>query len=76
MMTAEFMLSKRPVLRFTAGLFFLLKLFSFHVYCIPKADFVFTVNVQLFDFFYSCDIFINRSFHVQFTVAYKRTLCY
>ena len=26
MMTAEFMLSKRPVLRFTAALFFLLKL--------------------------------------------------
>ena len=30
MMTAEFMLSKRPVLRFTAALFFLLKLFSSH----------------------------------------------
>ena len=36
MMTAEFMLSKRPVLRFTAALFFLLKLFSSHIYCIPK----------------------------------------
>ena len=34
MMTAEFMLSKRPVLRFTAALFFLLKLFSSHIYCI------------------------------------------
>ena len=32
MMTAEFMLSKRPVLRFTAALFFLLKLFSSHIY--------------------------------------------
>ena len=28
MMTAEFMLSKRPVLRFTAALFFLLEKFS------------------------------------------------
>ena len=27
------MLSKRPVLRFTAALFFLLKLFSSHIYC-------------------------------------------
>ena len=36
MMTAEFMLSKRPVLRFTAALFFLLKLFSSHIYCIPN----------------------------------------
>ena len=35
MMTAEFMLSKRPVLRFTAALFFLLKLFSSHIYCVP-----------------------------------------
>ena len=34
MMTAEFMLSKRSVLRFTAALFFLLKLFSSHIYCI------------------------------------------
>ena len=31
----EFMLSKRPVLRFTAALFFLLKLFLSHIYCIP-----------------------------------------
>ena len=30
------MLSKRPVLRFTAALFFLLKLFSSYIYCIPK----------------------------------------
>ena len=36
MMTAEFMLSKRPVLRFTAALFFLLKLFSSHIYCITN----------------------------------------
>ena len=36
MMTAEFMLSKRPVLRFTAALFYLLKLFSSHIYCIPN----------------------------------------
>ena len=35
MMTAKFMLSKRPVLRFTAALFFLLKLSS-HIFCIPK----------------------------------------
>ena len=35
MMTAESMLSKRPVLRFTAALFFLLKPFSSHIYCIP-----------------------------------------
>ena len=34
-MTAESMLSKRPVLRFTAALFFLLKLFSSHIYCMP-----------------------------------------
>ena len=34
MMTAEFMLSKRPVLRFTAALFFLLQLFLSHIYCI------------------------------------------
>ena len=34
MMTAESMLSKRPVLRNTAVLFFLLKLFSSHIYCI------------------------------------------
>ena len=40
MMTAEFMLSKRPVLRFTAALFFLLKLFSSHIYCIPKYIFI------------------------------------
>ena len=35
MMTAESMLSKHPVLRFTAVLFFLIKLFSPHIYCIP-----------------------------------------
>ena len=35
MMTAEFMLSKRPVLRFTAALLFLLELFLFHIYRIP-----------------------------------------
>ena len=34
MITAESMLSKRPVLRFTVVLFFL-KLFSSHIYCIP-----------------------------------------
>ena len=31
MMTAEFMLSKRPVLRFTVALLFHLKLFSSHI---------------------------------------------
>ena len=36
MMTAETMLSKRPVLGFTAALFFLFKLFLSHIYCIPK----------------------------------------
>ena len=35
MMTAESMLSKRPVLRFTVVLLFFLKVFSSHVYCIP-----------------------------------------
>ena len=36
MMTAESMLSKRPVLRTTAALFFLLKLFSSRIYCNPN----------------------------------------
>ena len=31
-------LSKRPVLRLTAALFFLLKLFSSHIYCIPNLN--------------------------------------
>ena len=44
MTTAEFMLSKRSVLRFTAALFFLLKLFLSHIYCIPKKSFVFSYN--------------------------------
>ena len=35
MMTAESILSKRPVLRFTVALLFLLKLFSSHIHCIP-----------------------------------------
>ena len=43
MMTAESMLSKRPVLRITAALFFLLKLFSSHIYCIPKLSTNFSV---------------------------------
>ena len=34
MMTAESMLSKRPVLRITVTLIFLIQLFSFHIYCI------------------------------------------
>ena len=34
MMTAESMLSKRPVLQFIAVVFFLLKLFLSHIYCI------------------------------------------
>ena len=46
MMTAEFMLSKRPVLRFTAALFFLLKLFSSHIYCKPYIVGDFDVNVN------------------------------
>ena len=36
MMTAESMLSKHPVLRFIAALFFILELFSSHIYCIPS----------------------------------------
>ena len=36
MITAESMLSKPAVLRFTATLFFFLKLFSSHIYCIMK----------------------------------------
>ena len=35
MITAESMLSKCPVLRFTVVLLSSLKLFSSHVYCIP-----------------------------------------
>ena len=35
MMTAESMLSKRPVLGFIMALFFLLNLFSSHINCIP-----------------------------------------
>ena len=35
-MTAKSMLLKRPVLRFTAALFFLVKLFSSHIYCIQN----------------------------------------
>ena len=35
MITAESMLSKRPVLRITAALILLIQLFSFHIYCIP-----------------------------------------
>ena len=35
MMTAKSMLSKRPVLRLTVVLLFLVKLFSFHIRCIP-----------------------------------------
>ena len=38
-MTAESMLSKRPVLRFTVALFFLLKLSSSHIYCISSYTF-------------------------------------
>ena len=36
MMTAEPMLSKRPVLRFIVALFFLFKLLSSHIYCITR----------------------------------------
>ena len=36
MMTADSMLSKRPVLRFTVALFFLLELLSSHIYCIMR----------------------------------------
>ena len=36
MMTSESMLSKRPVLKFTAILFFLQMLFSSQIYCIPN----------------------------------------
>ena len=35
-MTAESMLSKRPVSRITEALFLLLNLFSSHIYCSPK----------------------------------------
>ena len=38
MMTAESVLSKRPILRFTAALFFLFELFSFHIYCKPLIE--------------------------------------
>ena len=40
MRTAEFFLSKRPVLRFTVALLFLLKLFSSHVDCILKLKYI------------------------------------
>ena len=40
-MTVEFMSSKRPVLRITAILFFLLELFSSPIYCITKKSFEF-----------------------------------
>ena len=36
MITAEYILSKRPVLRFIVVLLFLLKLFSSPIYCIPN----------------------------------------
>ena len=49
MMTAEFMLSKRPVLRFTAALFFLLKLFSSHIYFNPNS--VSNVTLSNYKFF-------------------------
>ena len=41
MMTAEFMLSKRPVLRFIVALLFLLTLFSSHIYCKLFSSFFF-----------------------------------
>ena len=43
------MLSKRPVLRFTAALFFLLKLFSSHIYCIPKYNKIIFKGGELVD---------------------------
>ena len=36
MMTAESLLSKRPFLRFAVALFFLLKLFSSHIYFVLR----------------------------------------
>ena len=48
MITAESMLSKRPVLRITVVLLFLLKLFSSHIYCIPKyISFIFIKLVMI-----------------------------
>ena len=47
MMTAESMLSKRPVLRFTVPLFFLLKLVSSHISCIVKFDFYCKTSIFL-----------------------------
>ena len=38
MMTAEFMLLKHPVLRFTVAVLFFL--FASHIYCIPVLDYV------------------------------------
>ena len=35
MMTAKCMWSKHPFLRITVALFFLLEMFSSHIYCIP-----------------------------------------
>ena len=46
MMTAESMLSKRLVLRSTADAFFLLKLFSSHVYIVFKALLVLDENAM------------------------------
>ena len=44
MITAESMLSKRPVLRFTVTLLFFLELFSFHIYWI-QSSMVFLSNL-------------------------------
>ena len=45
-MAAEAMLSKPPVLRITVALFLLLKLFSSHIYCIPRFNVVIHSDVQ------------------------------
>ena len=66
MVTAESMMSKRPVLRMDVALFFLLKLFTSHIYCIfgklycglipsclaIQLNSVYTIQLHLFSFYY------------------------
>ena len=47
MIAEESMLSKRPVLRFSAALLFLLQLLSSHIYCILNTFFVSTVKLPI-----------------------------
>ena len=79
MMTAEFMLSKRSVLRFTAALFFLLKLFSSHIYCIPKNEHCFAQlkepDDSLHRLFRRYSNFQNLLRTVSWLLRYKNFLC-